>query len=1727
MILTKRPERVILPHLPSILKAAWKTRLSLHLRGEMVMIHVWTMTWTCQRAKEPANAIITTHYNTYIQSLFLPLQHPDEFPTTEVFQGCEGEEGTDRHNRDTQANVLDNEAGSLSELPDRQPPLGLTKSPGPSSPVPPSDSFLKRLGSLFHFFSKAEARAPQLEQDSAVLPGPGGVTCEVARTQHISETTGELPGGDVVGPQCQEMDKAPTEQDHSAYMAEETATEAPSGPMGQTPESLPCVAEDHGPTWSQAGDHVTLTGNTDEGQQQQAFDGPAVITHTTYRGQKEVRKTRRRQPVQIYSPISEGDESHPCRGVSSEGVGSPVSLTGDFQQHSEAAVDLPDVASEQSEVLASQEAHSEPSSQAAYVQLADAHGAACTHKAKDTLSRYQGCQESPSLCVSAPGIRNCEVNDCSLYTNKSLDVQLSEVDCNQGTGERAVKPRLPLDEDILQCESKAMVDIILKNALTALQKIETSEQENAIPHEADVEREPFTYAGARHGYQKEDYDFKYATQELEDKHVMPTHVDDQVISRAQGEGSRSTFSSGYESIAGSDTDIRCSPGQSFEGSPLALPTSGLHVESLSMAMPGIADSYEEKLTGDSESENTDCEKYDHESTDVIRNTTFKMEDGKTEGCVAFEPKPKEFGTLTFEGYSNSCLMSEPEVEDVDKEIRPKPCQNSEQSVQFPPVSNCTFQSGSINADNDKLVDFKLNTLIEHTEVGNMDPESFSLACKPGEKVQSQEVVRPKPLPIAQHSLASHDFKDKAVVEPTSFSNTESRPERSTVTPHQCVMSEDQCQNSELYVGATVSDAKESCAIFTAQDGLNAQDKNVDFAQLASSISLLVSGPQPVPCSGFPIVRGEEQEEEEEMDAIFVNDTGPMEKPTTRRGKTYPFSLSPIFEEEESLQVPPEEDLKSADQQTCSILSLLQSVSERLQSSGFTDGDPETWADSMDAFRCSRWGSLSDREDGDEENPPADQDLTLKDEAEMLGRVEETVSAVPHEAPKEKDCVDGTPSKHKRIASSPYYECLKSKPPSILPVGSITDGKLSKPLVRGEQLSLRRIMPRPSVMHIYDGVTFSGEKRIILGDVVDTWGMTFKTGVSIRVLTGCWLLYVEPGFKGSCVVLEEGEKLLTGGEGEVQEQSTNKVKSPDQVSIGSIRRVVKDDRIPEIHCHGEGESPVVFHSRTENLEAVQLFNLTVKSGCWLAYEQNGFSGNFAVLETGGKTTHGSGSLVTHARSLRPLTRGGPKVSRPLDPKMMLYELPHFQGQCRELGTNASRVEGLQRVSSLRVISGIWVGYSREHYRGQQCLLEEGEYTDCGQLGGSDRTFLSFRFLLADCIEPAISLRNAHSPETAHMDIVDLDVPDMEKSGPNLAPASICVKSGVWVGYSGKFFSGDQYILEKGQHSGPLDWGDCSGEVMSIRPVRLSCGNREPKHLIRAYSEPHFCGEHREYQSKATDCSSPHPMSFRVIHGSWVLFDEEGCSGNQFILTEGLFPDLTSCGNGVSAIKSLQPVPYCFSDPSISLFSLDSFEGLEMEAVMTMDDMEGFFTQSLRVHSGLWVVYEYSHFKGRQMLLKTGEYSMWGEHSGWDTIGSLQPLGQPKAYVQLRNRALGSVLTAEPTQDGNAPAKVSLKAPKSLDCQQWIFTDGLLKCKVGKACMSVIGGKAHVGARVALWPEHGRAHQRWSLNENGTVSSHLNHSLVLDIRGGNGIDRDHFIVNQFSADRSTQFWDIELV
>ncbi|KAL4608726.1 very large A-kinase anchor protein isoform X1 [Arapaima gigas] len=924
--------------------------------------------------------------------------------------------------------------------------------------------------------------------------------------------------------------------------------------------------------------------------------------------------------------------------------------------------------------------------------------------------------------------------------------------------------------------------------------------------------------------------------------------------------------------------------------------------------------------------------------------------------------------------------------------------------------------------------------------------------------------------------------------------------------------------------------------------------------------------------GFNIIN-----EEEEADAVFINDTSVTLSPASRRGKVYPFSLSPIYEEESAReeaggaekqeQLLAEPDLQSAEQQSSSILSLLQSVSDRLQSTAFTNSFQVSSEDSPTLLRRPFWDCYPDEDD-----PPTTEEhqgtlappqgclweesfnqsfhsdrfdfLCSKDSVRCGSWVRQVSPS------QELEQTPSTLSKLMATDNTPVYNYLKvARPllPHLIDVeckphtsffqdhdNRICLTSAARNLINGPS---QQAILRPTQVCIYNGVTFSGEEQRIHADLEAVAEPLFFHGASVRVLSGCWLLYREPKFQGSCLVLEEGDTVLTHADGLDSPEN-----GPTAITIGSIRRVVMDDSLPEIELKtqvGHSGTPQHLYAEASSLDKhgdLLLSCLTVKSGCWLAYDDSAFNGSYTILEVGRPPMAGCGSsLVAHVRSLRPLRMGGLKVWVPMDPKMVVYEQPHFQGQSRELLSNTPSLgthPGLWGVASLRVISGIWVGYSMLGYKGRQYLLEEGEYQDCQDLCGSEPALLSFRFLVGDFVDPSLTLQERSDlPEPTESELVDIDVPDLSQIRPDRGTVTLSVRSGVWVAYSDRFFCGQQYILEKGSYLGELDWGDSCGAVMSLRPIRLVSSTFLSGLLVflqlRAYSQPHYSGDSEEYSSEVITLASWAPESFRVIRGSWLLFDDESCGGNQFILREGHYPDLASCDCMAVSIKSLKPIPFSFSDPSISLFSLDSFEGLETVIVTATERLDNFFTQSLRVNSSLWVAYEYANFRGRQMLLGPSHVSVWARHSGWESVGSLYPFRQPKVHVRVWSRCLGCVLTADSRQGCLCPAKVFLSPPGNLDTQLWVFTGSLLKCKATRTCLSVIGGKVSPGAYVALWPQHGQTHQKWSLNDNGTISSHLNNNLVLDLKGGGGLDKDHLVTNDFTGDRMTQYWDIEVV
>uniref|UniRef100_A0A452QJ03 Crystallin beta-gamma domain containing 3 n=1 Tax=Ursus americanus TaxID=9643 RepID=A0A452QJ03_URSAM len=870
----------------------------------------------------------------------------------------------------------------------------------------------------------------------------------------------------------------------------------------------------------------------------------------------------------------------------------------------------------------------------------------------------------------------------------------------------------------------------------------------------------------------------------------------------------------------------------------------------------------------------------------------------------------------------------------------------------------------------------------------------------------------------------------------------------------------------------------------------------------------------------------------------------------KRYKIYPLALSPIYEDDSS-----QEDILSSEvspghhgstksrenaSQPSSVLSLLQSVSERLKMN----------------FDDDRQGVEEEEEEEEEEEPLHKGSLRAR-RKETFKRPDPSIAFYPDDSeertgisknsyvmsnepttsnlqvglwPEKASFLqksDLTSKLHSSLKSA-YHQYLQTSKTHSSEKGAQFGGIFQEPVskyFRTQDIS-GRLSPFTEViivppyymlqMVIYD-LHGSKYKQEIYCSIPDATSWSFPNGVRIKVVRGCWILYEKPHFQGQKCVLEEGEKVLN------RDWILQNRKHPQRdFVLGSIKRVLKDCSIPEIELSPQSDPaccPVHIQRAVPNLEELNIpksVSFTVKSGVWLAYPDINFKGQATVLEE----DHGLFEIsATEVKSLHPLQMGGLKVEMPMNLKVLYNDF---------LFLNL-----ILLIAQLDVLCiSRWVAYEKEHFKGQQFLLEEGDFEDSNACGALSGPILSFRFLQANFIESSITLFESDLESGKFIDITNQEISDLEEVGFGSETRSIHVKSGVWVAYQQKFFCGEQYILEKGKYKCFFDWGGSNNIIMSIRPIQLEpLGINEPPHLLKAFSKPGFQGECVDFTEEISDLTSFTPCSFKVLRGCWLLYYQEDSSNNQCVLEEGLYADLTSCGCPTSRVKALKPIGYVFEEPSISLFALEHCEGRELhleEAVNSVLNKDlHFYTQSVWVKSGLWIAYEGSNFLGRQIFLEPNEIPNWTVFSGWKTIGSLRPMKQPAVYIRIKNRAQDEYLTVTGNVADTRATSVCVSPYSGKTTQIWHYCRGLFKSKASDTCLDVIGGRDTPGAKVALWTEHGQFRQKWRLNRNGTISSYLSDQLVLDVKGGNYYDKTHVIVNQALEGEETQKWDIEIL
>ncbi|KAM7384551.1 hypothetical protein PAMA_011758 [Pampus argenteus] len=711
----------------------------------------------------------------------------------------------------------------------------------------------------------------------------------------------------------------------------------------------------------------------------------------------------------------------------------------------------------------------------------------------------------------------------------------------------------------------------------------------------------------------------------------------------------------------------------------------------------------------------------------------------------------------------------------------------------------------------------------------------------------------------------------------------------------------------------------------------------------------------------------------------------------------------------------------------------------------------------------------------------------------------------------------------------------------------------------------KLNPRPGKIYIFNQPGMCGQRIEVRSDVVDATSWELQETISIRVVRGGWVLYEKPNFKGEKVALDEGDIELTcpfsspeerlsrqKGEQEGSDGQTNR--PPKKFTIGSVRRAVRDYSVPDISLYPEENAEgkkVTFRDTSEDARIfgfpIKANSIIINAGLWLVFSQPFFQGVPRVLEVGGYSNPAAwGVEQPYVGSLHPLKVGEPRVEN-AEPRIVIYEKPYFTGKSRTITTNMkdfmTRTDRQQtvfmyNVSSLKVLGGIWVGYEKEGFRGNQYLLEEGEYHDWRAWGGCDAELRSVRVIRAELTEPLMVMfeqleeENESMQEESTFEVTEA-IPDVELFGYKTSTRSIHVLSGAWIAYSHVDFSGKQYILEKGFYNSCADWGSQESRICSVQPILQAPSNPGGRNEIILYADTDFAGDFHVFpHNEEATSEKVLTKSCRVVGGSWIVYDERKYSGNMYVLPEGDYPNLTSmgCPSGYT-VRSVKAVPMTFSVPSISLFGLECLEGREITTDTEVYNMleEGFNNHilSVRVNSGNWVVFEHSNYRGRQFLLEPIEITNWPKFSSLETIGSMYPIRQKRHFFRIKNKEKGHFMSVQGGVEELKSGRVVASAEVEPMSDIWFYQDGLIKNKMSQNMNLQVMGNAEPGAKLVLWTETRQPTQIWSVKMNGYISSLTFPGMVVDIKGGKTYDRDHVLIMPENDEMPSQQWEIELL
>ncbi|XP_069830897.1 beta/gamma crystallin domain-containing protein 1 isoform X2 [Dendropsophus ebraccatus] len=705
----------------------------------------------------------------------------------------------------------------------------------------------------------------------------------------------------------------------------------------------------------------------------------------------------------------------------------------------------------------------------------------------------------------------------------------------------------------------------------------------------------------------------------------------------------------------------------------------------------------------------------------------------------------------------------------------------------------------------------------------------------------------------------------------------------------------------------------------------------------------------------------------------------------------------------------------------------------------------------------------------------------------------------------------------------------------------------------EEISLKgseKINPRPGKVVILTEADYGGAVFEVFTDVIDCTSWELSPTIFIKTIRGCWILYELPNYEGRTIALEEGDIEITNPWGaELQDEN-----SPLPVIIGSLRHVVKDYRICQIDLFTDPDGLGVMTSYYDDTEEVQVYgrlqrtcSIKVHCGVWLIYEESGFQGIPFIMEQGEYPDLSFLNIQeAYIGSMRPLKMGSRKVEIPYEPKIVLFEKPMFEGRQVELDKKILAIQDLElpegdgeeqglslnTVGSIRVLSGLWIGYEKPGYEGHQYLLEEGDYEEWKNWGGFSGLLQSLRPILSEFSTPHMVMYSEKDfdEKASNINVLGI-ISNMEETGFGVKIQSINVLSGVWVAYECPDFTGEQYILEKGMYSNFSDWGAKNYRISSVQPI-LTEALESPGHFrVELFSEPDFKGQSQLLEDDLSNVEESFTvLSCKVISGRWAAYDQADFSGSLWVLEEGSFPNLCAMGcPDNTVIRSLKTINYEFSDPSVVLYGKENCKGRSVKLSKEITDLQaiGYSPdfQSLEVLGGTWVIYEHENYRGRQLLVSPEKIVHWAQFSGWNKVGSLRPLRQKRLYFKLRNRENGMLMSTNGSLDDIKLLRIQVMEDTGAEDQIWVYHKGVFRCHIAEDCTLVTAGTViTTGSKLGLSLDQSGTNMLWNIGPDGRIYCRSKPNFVLDIKGGSQYDQLHIVLNPFTEGKLSQLWEI---